>query len=118
MDIRKLTEEIEELLEAKPVSNFGSNAIDFDNIGCGIQVETATSEDGNLVIRLEGYSANNGKSIDFKSKYSVYGSNDEKRATNQEFRKVKEQVKEVLLQAANDFDRQVVEIMKSFGFTN
>ena len=120
MSLKKLNEEIESLLEAKEVSNYGNNAIDFDNIGCGIQVETGTSEDGFLTIHLEGYSANNGKNIEFKSKFPVgYGlSKEERIKVNSDFRRVKQQLKETLLQAANDFDKQIAEIMRLYGFTN
>ena len=120
MNIEKLNEEIENVLsEAKLEPNFGNNAINFDSIGCGIDIQTDTSEDEFFTLRLEGFSANSGKNIVFKSKNSVgYGLEKEERLQNQEeFKKVKEQVKEALLQAVNDFDKQVVEIMQSYGFT-
>lgn len=120
MNIDKLNEEIENVLsEAKLEPNFGNNAINFDSIGCGIDIQTGTSEDEFFTLHLEGFSANSGKNIVFKSKNPVgYGLEKEERLQNQEeFKKAKEQVKEALLQAANDFDKQVVEIMQSYGFT-
>ena len=120
MNIQKLNEQLKSILgEAKLEPKFGANTINFDSIGCGIDLQTGTSTDEFYTIYLEGFSSNSGKNLSFKSKNTIgYGLDKEQRLQNQEeFKKVKEQVKEALLQAANDFDKQIIEIMKSYGFT-
>ena len=72
MNLKQITEQLrcrinEQLTEAKEVPNLGQNVIDFDSIGCGIQVETGTTEDGFFSLDLGGYSANSGKTNKFKS---------------------------------------------------
>lgn len=124
MNLKQITEQLrcrinEQLTEAKEVPNMGQNVIDFDSIGCGIQVETGTTEDGFFSLDLEGYSANSGKTNKFKSELSVgYGLPiEERKQANEEFKAKKEEVKKALLQVANEFDAKIVEVMKSFGFT-
>ena len=55
----------------------------------------------------------------FKSELSVgYGLPiEERKQANEEFKAKKEEVKKALLQVANEFDAKIVEVMKSFGFT-
>ena len=121
MNIKKLNEELKKLVEAKEVPNYGANAIDFDNIGCGIQIETGTSDDEFFTISLEGYSANNGKNIDFKSNSLKVGyglSAEERKQFNDRFVEQKQQIKNALLEAAKRFDDEIVGIMESFGFSN
>ena len=118
MNIKETLEKLNKFTEAT-VDNRFFNVIDFDSIGCGIQVETGTTEDGFFSLYLEGYSANSGKANEFKSELPVgYGlSTEERKQTNEEFKAKKEEVKKALLQTANEFDAKIVEVMKSFGFT-
>ena len=121
MNIKKLNEEIESILEAKEVSNYGTNSIDFDNIGCGIQIETGTSQDEFFTINLEGYSANSGKNIEFKSNSLKVGYGlpiEERKQMNDKFVQEKQQIKAAILQAAKNFDEEIVRIMESFGYSN
>ena len=120
MDIKKLNEQLDSILEAKEQPNFGGTCIDFDHVGCGIQIQTGTSDDGFITIILDGYSANNGKNTKFKSdiKVSYNLSSEERKENNDKAVEQKQLVKEALLKAAQDFDNKVAEIMKSFGFTN
>lgn len=120
MNIQKLNEQLKSILgEAKEQPNFGGTCIDFDHVGCGIQIQTGTSDDGFITIILDGYSANNGKNTEFKSDIKVaYDlSAEERKANNEKAVEQKQLVKEALLQAANEFDKQIIEIMKSYGFT-
>lgn len=121
MNTKKLNEQIELILEAKEVRDYGNNAIDFDNIGCGIQVETGTSQDEFFTINLEGYSANNGKNIEFKSNSLKVGYGlpiEERKQINDKFVQEKQQIKAAILQAAKNFDEEIVRIMESFGYYN
>jgi hypothetical protein len=119
MKIKELNEQLEKYTEASLEKNW-RNVIDFDNIGCGFEVETGTSTDEFFTLNLEGYSANSSKNLCFKSdSFKVgYGLDQEARKEmNDKFVAQKELVKEALLQAANEFDKKIEEIMANYGFT-
>ena len=118
MNIKETLAKLEKFTEAKLEPKYGANTIDFDSIGCGINVETGTSEDGFLTLYLQGYSSNTSKNLDFKSTIEVgYGKpKEERQQANAEFRVKKEEAVKALVQLADEFDKKIEETLKSLGF--
>lgn len=116
MNIKETLEKLNKYTEAKEER---INSINFENIGCGFDIEVCTSTNNTMGIFLSGYSNNSGKGLDFcnqELKLDYKGTPEERKAVNDKYKELKVNVKAELLQAANEFDNKVAEIMNKYGF--
>ena len=118
MNIKETLEKLNKYTEATTEKNWES-AINFETIGCGIEVCHGTSEDGFHTLYCSGFSSNSAKNLDFKSDIEVgYGKPlEDRQQANERLKEVKKQIQAELLQLANEFDNKVVELFAKYNFT-